>query len=466
MAKNPGSGEKEEAADATRKYNCEMKVRLTQIRDAMADSFWFVPAAMVIAAISAAPALVYLDYSLESNWLKERAWFWSGEADGARSMMGTIAGSLITVISIVFSMTITTLSQTATHFGPRVLRNFTSDRGVQITLGTFIATFVYCLLVMRTVRSAEESEFVPYIAVNLGFLMTLASLAVLIYFIDHVSKLIQAENLIAAVGRDFLEALPVLFPQQIGEAHDPEEDRPPTKIQWERAEKVCPPAAGYLQGVDEELLLRVASEHDAVIRLIRRPGEFVAPDAPVMEFLSPGTSGEVMRKKLDGAFVIGRHRTPHQDGLHPIQQLVEIAAHALSPGINEPFTAITCLDWLGACLRGVATNDEALALRRDGNHRLRVIANPLTFDEVVGVAFDQIRVSGGNNPDVMARLFQVVADVAPVLRRANDCQVLIRQTRIIGGEINRIANEADRDRITELQRRTMQALADSHPLAN
>lgn len=195
-----------------------------------------------------------------------------------------------------------------------------------------------------------------------------------------MSKLIQAENLIAAVGRDFLEALPVLFPEHIGEAHDPKEDQPPAVGQWERPEKVYPPEAGYLQGVADERLLRVATEHDLVIRLIRRPGEFVAPDAPLLEFLSPVTSGEELREKLDAAFVVGHHQTPHQDGLYSVQQLVEIAAHALSPGINEPFTAITCLDWLGTCLRGVASKDEALALRRDEKHRLRVksrILSPL-----------------------------------------------------------------------------------------
>ncbi|MEX1048705.1 MAG: DUF2254 domain-containing protein [Akkermansiaceae bacterium] len=443
-----------------------MKIRLVKIRDSLADSFWFVPTAMALGAIIAALVLVEVDGGSGVRWLRDFDWFWSGGPDGARAMMATIAGSLITVVSIVFSLTITTLSQTATHFGPRVLRNFTSDRGVQITLGTFLSTFVYCLLVMRTVRSADESDFVPYVAVNLGFLMTLASLAVLIYFIDHVAKSIQAENLIAVVGEDFLASLPVLFPKQIGAAHDPKEDRAPSVEKWKRAEKILTREAGYLQRIDDAQLLRLAAEHDLIVRLIRRPGEFLAPGATVMEYLPDRTSSGSLREQLGGTFAIGRHRTPHQDGLYPAQQLVEIAAHALSPGINEPFTALTCIDWLGACLRGVALSDEPAALRRDKDHRLRVIANPLIFGQVVEVAFDQIRICGGSNPDVVARLFQTIQSLAPDLRRRNDCQVLIRQIRIIGGEIGRISNKSDRDRVTEQQQQALHALAESQPLDN
>lgn len=435
-----------------------MKARLSKIRESMDDSFWFVPAVMGLAAVLGALSLIALDEWLGGDWLEDYSWLWSGGPDGARAMMATIAGSLITVISIVFSLTITTLAQTATHFGPRVLRNFTSDLGVQLTLGTFIATFIYCLLVMRTVRSVQEAEFVPYLTVNVGFLLTLASLAVLLYFIDHVAKSIQAENLIAEVGRDFQAALPVLFPKQVGEPHNPQEDRPPHAWEWKRATVIRSVKAGYLQRVDEKLLIRLAVENNLVIKLKQRPGDFFAIGTPMMEFLAGDGHDETLEEELSEAFVTGGHRTPEQDGTYPIQQLVEIAAHALSPGINEPFTAMTCLDWLGSCLCGVARSDEPAALRRDENHRLRVIAKPLTFEQITRVAFDQIRVSGGGNPAVMARLFQIITDLAPVVRRANDGQELIRQARIIGEEVGRISNSSDRERVAELQRKAIRAL--------
>jgi uncharacterized membrane protein len=447
-----------------------MKARLIKLRRKMAESFWFIPMVMVLLAVSAALSLVAADRSIGSKWLENHGWLWSGGPDGARTMMATIAGSLITVISIVFSLTITTLAQTATHFGPRVLRNFTSDTGVQITLGTFVSTFVYCLLVMRTVRSVEELSFVPYLAVNLGFLMTLASVAVLVYFIDHISKSIQADNLIAEVGRNFLESLPELFPRQVGDAHDPPNECPPRALDWQGAAVIHSAEAGYLQHIDAEALIQVAGKHDLVIKLIRRPGDFLTAGMPVMEFLpSDGSgghdgSGGAVEEELRGAMVMGGHRTAQQDGMYPVQQLVEIAARALSPGINDPFTAITCLDWLGACLSGAALSDEPVPWRHDENHRLRVIANPLTFEQLTRVAFDQIRISGGANPEIMARLFEIIAGLAKLVRRSNDREALIRQTRIIAGEIGRIGNEVDRDRVTELQGRALQALTEAQPL--
>ncbi len=214
-----------------------MKLRLLSLYDTLTDSFWFLPALMALLAGGAALGSVALDHKIGSEWVQDIGWVWSGGADGARGVLSVVAGSIMTVISIVFSLTITTLAQTSSHFGPRVLRNFTSDRGVQFTLGTFIATFVYCLLVLRTVRSVEESAFVPYLSVNMGVLLALASLAVLIFFIHRVSQSIQAENLIAEVGEDFQRSLSTLFPERIGQ---PQSDatspcQPPDESQWQNA---------------------------------------------------------------------------------------------------------------------------------------------------------------------------------------------------------------------------------------
>ena len=139
-----------------------MKLRLIKIRDSLADSFWFLPALMALLAAGLASGSVAIDEALGDGWMRNVSWVWAGGAEGARGVLSVVAGSVMTVVSIVFSLTLTTLAQTSSHFGPRVLRNFTSDRGVQFTLGTFIATFVYCLLVLRTVRSVEESAFVPH----------------------------------------------------------------------------------------------------------------------------------------------------------------------------------------------------------------------------------------------------------------------------------------------------------------
>ncbi|MGZ8916479.1 MAG: DUF2254 domain-containing protein, partial [Methylobacter sp.] len=236
-----------------------MKLQLIKIRDAAVDTFWFLPALMALLAAGAALATIAIDSAVGNAWLRDMSWVWLGGPEGARSVLSVIAGSIMTVVSIVFSLTVTTLAQTSSHFGPRVLRNFTADRGVQFTLGTFIATFIYCLLVLRTVRSVEDS-FVPYVSVNIGMLLALASMAVLIYFIHHISQNIQAENLIANVGEQFQKSLPVLFPERIGRPHsdNTRSEQLPDDSQWQAADIVLSAANGYVQAVGDEQLMQLA----------------------------------------------------------------------------------------------------------------------------------------------------------------------------------------------------------------
>ncbi|MGZ8188508.1 MAG: DUF2254 domain-containing protein, partial [Methylosarcina sp.] len=382
-----------------------MKLQLIKIQDNLADSFWFLPALISLLAIAAALGSVAIDQAIGNEWLQDMGWVWSGGAEGARAVLSIISGTIMTVVSIVFSLTLTTLAQTSSHFGPRVLRSFTSDRGVQVTLGTFIATFIYSLLVLRTVRtqqSIEASSFVPYFSVNVSILLALASLAVLIYFIHHVSQRIQAENLIAEVGMDFQNLLPNLFPEHFGQPQGNGKNalKQPEESQWQTAHLVVSPDTGYLQGIEEEQLMRLAKRYDLVMKLEKRPGDFVTSHSPLLRIVPSSRISYQIDHRLRACFSIGRHRTPHQDVLYVVQQLVEIAVHALSPGINEPFTALTCIDWLGASLRSMAERELPTSLRQDEEGRLRLIACRRNFEEMVHAAFDQIRLYGASNPDV------------------------------------------------------------------
>jgi uncharacterized membrane protein len=445
-----------------------MKLRLLSVYDALTDSFWFVPLLMALLAGGMALGSVAVDHAIGSAWVKDIGWVWSGGAEGARGVLSVVAGSVMTVVSIVFSLTVTTLAQTSSHYGPRVLRNFTSDRFVQFTLGTFVSTFVYCLLVLRTVRSDRESSFVPYLSVNLGVLFALASLAVLIFFIHHVSQSIQVETLIAKVGEDFQKSLPVLFPERIGQPQigQPQDDdaspcTPPEEEQWQTAQSVKSSGSGYLQRADDEQLLRLAKQHDLILKLEKRPGDFVAGGSPLVRGLPSSSVTASIEQRLRACFSLGRHRTPHQDALYMVQQLVEIAAHALSPGINEPFTAVACIDWLGASLRGVAEREIPSPLRQDENGHLRVLAPTLNFDEMARAAFDQIRIYGASNPDVMLCLLYTIADIAPDVRREGDRAVLVQHAQLIGADAMQIKNEADRQRVARCLEETLRALAQS-----
>jgi uncharacterized membrane protein len=437
-----------------------MKLQLIKIRDNLADSFWFLPALISLLAAAAALGSVAIDQAIGNEWLQDMGWVWSGGAEGARAVLSIISGTIMTVVSIVFSLTLTTLAQTSSHFGPRVLRSFTSDRGVQITLGTFIATFIYSLLVLRTVRtqqSIEASSFVPYFSVNVGILLALASLAVLIYFIHHVSQRIQAENLIAEVGMDFQNQLPNIFPEHFGQPQGNGKNalKQPDESQWQTAHLVVSPGTGYLQGIEEEQLMRLAKRYDLVMKLEKRPGDFVTSHSPLLRIVPSSRMSYQIDHRLRACFSIGRHRTPHQDVLYVVQQLVEIAVHALSPGINEPFTALTCIDWLGASLRSMAERELPTSLRQDDEGRLRLIACRRNFEEMVHAAFDQIRLYGASNPDVMMSLLRVIADIAPVLRSETDRLSLRRHAQLIGEDAACIVNETDRRRVLDGLQKTL-----------
>lgn len=403
---------------------------------------------MALVAIGLALGVVALDRELGNDWLSGYGWVYGGGADGARSVLSAIAGSVMTVVSIVFSLTISTLAQTSSHYGPRVLRNFTSDRRVQFTLGTFIATFVYCLLVLRTVRSVQESPFVPYLAVTLGVVLALASMAVLIFFIHFIAQSIQAENLIAEVGQDFEQELPRFFPEDVGASHGRRQTLEPGH--WQDARRVDATESGYLQRVDDDTLLRLAADHDLQCKLARTPGEFVAQDTPLLHLLPAESLSDDLTAKLQECFILGVHRTRHQDPLYSIQQLVEIAAHALSPGINEPFTALTCIDWLGASVRRVLRRELPASERYDKAGNLRVVAPAMTFERLWRTAFDQIRIYGADSPDILLALLGLIGGLAPDLRRPDENEFLQRYVEIIRADADKqIKNAVDTRRVTE-----------------
>ena len=325
---------------------------------------------------------------------------------------------------------------------------------MQFTLGIFIATFVYCLLVLRTVRSVEESGFVPFVSVNIGVLLALASLAVLIFFIHHVSQNIQAENLIAEVGQDFQRMLSTLFPERIGE--NGARTEAPGDDYWQHAQRLNSKEHGYLERVDDEALMRLAIKHDLQLKLEKRPGEFVSTDTLLALILPASHATDSIEEALFGCFSL-RNASNATSGCAILDSaVIEIAAHALSPGINEPFTALTCIDWLGGSLRGIVRRDLPSPGRLDQNGRLRVVANSLRFEEVVRAALDQIRLYGASNPDIMVSLLDTLAGLSSDLRRTADREVILRHVNLIGADAEQIKNEGDRERVT---RRSTKSIA-------
>ncbi|HUF91552.1 MAG TPA: DUF2254 domain-containing protein, partial [Candidatus Limnocylindria bacterium] len=328
--------------------------RLRNLCERLSTTFWFLPSWMTLAAVGLSFGAIAVDNRVQSKLFGESGYWWlyTGGAEGARTLLSTVAGSMITVVGIAFSMTIVSLQLASSQFGPRLLRNFMRDTGNQVVLGTFVATFMYCLLVLRTVRGKDGivDAFVPNVAVTVGVLLAACSVAVLIYFIHHIAAMIQADNVVAAVSAELDATIERLFPEPVGR---PAPTAPSADLPDDFDEQAAPvpaPRTGYLQTVNLDDLMALAREHDLVLRLAHHPGMFMLAGTPVAFAWPRARLDEQVARAAAKAFTIGAQRTPSQDVEFGIWQLVEIAVRALSPGINDPHTAIACVDRLGAAL--------------------------------------------------------------------------------------------------------------------
>jgi uncharacterized membrane protein len=342
---------------------------------------------------------------------------------------------MITIAGVVFSMTLVALSLASSQLGPRLLRSFMRDTTTQMVLGTFVATFLYCLLVLRTIRRAEETLFVPHLSVTLGVLLAVVSVGVLIYFIHHVSMSIQANEIVARVGKELIEEIEVLFPENIGRGAPRIPAEPPNADFLDRFEREARPIGstgdGYLQFIDGDALMALAMQEDVVIRVERRPGHYVVATRPLALVWPGNRVTDQLMDRVNCAFALGNQRTSGQDIEFAVNQLVEIAIRALSPGVNDPFTAMTCVDRLGSALCRLAQQDVPSPFRYDTQDQLRVITSVFTFPDVTDAAFNQIRQYGRTSTAVTIRLLETIVEVAGSVHRSEDRVALLRHAKMI-----------------------------------
>jgi uncharacterized membrane protein len=399
---------------------------------------------MAVGAVGVSVLMIQVDEALTPAFIGSLPWVYAGGPEGARAVLSTIAGSMITVAGVTFSITIVALTLASQQFGPRLLRGFLRDLGNQIVLGTFVSTFLYCLLVLRTVRGNDDAQFVPHLSVTLGVLLAMLSLGVLIFFIHHVSISIQASQIIANVAADLGSAVVRLFPDELGHADKRSTDVGALPDDRE-GQTVSATASGYVQAIDGDALLRLTAEHDVILRIEVPPGRFVHDGATLMRAWSKAALDTAFGERARAAFILGSGRTPTQDVQFFIAQLVELAVRALSPGINDPGTARMCLDRLGQMLCLMATRDMPAAARYGDDGRLRVMTSPLTFDDMAAAAFNEIRRYGRSSVSVTSHLLDVIRGVAGCVTREPDRRALLQHADGIMVDSQKAAfGEADR----------------------
>lgn len=434
-----------------------VRLHPSELLSRLNSSYWFVPFNVTLAGIALALVLLYLDTRLSPTL--------SGGAlgvlrpsspEGARALLSAVIGAMITAISVTFSVTIVALTVAAQHFGPRVLNNFVRQTSAQIVLGTFMATFGYSVLTLGAVRGTEASADVPALAVSGAVLLVMVSIGALIYYVHHISTTLQIGELSAAIVEDLRSALCRMErPASAGAAVDDVvvRDAPPG------AAVVLADESGYVQRIDYEAIAREAAARDAQVWIRREPGSFVLADSALALVHPAGACDDELAQAVRNASIVGRDRTVWQDAEFAVKQLVEIALRALSPGVNEPFTAITCIDRLTEGLAFVASVPEPAAAWCDEGGRARVFARAQAFSTLVHAAFDPIRIFAGRNPAIYARLLDGVAELGLLARKPEDQCLLRRQAESIRAAAEgAIGDPGDRGYVDTRYERTLYEL--------
>jgi uncharacterized membrane protein len=422
-----------------------MMTKLRHYLQQIRSSFWFVPAVIVLGAVVLAAVLIAVDATADLNVVERWPLLFGTGAAGARSLLGAVAGSMITVAGVVFSITLVALSLTSSQYTPRVIRIFMRDRFNQVVLGVFVGIFAYCLVVLRAIRGGDEGGFVPSLAVMAGLILAFVGIAFLIHFIHHIAMSIQASSIIATTARETIAAVDRLFPEEL----DGDEDEEADDSRWKSLMKqpwfdVPARRTGSIENVDTDALLDAARKCSTILRMERGIGEFVIEGAPIVSVIDPGGLDDETTAEINAAYVIGRQRMVETDAGFGIRQIVDIAMKALSPGINDTTTAVMCVDYLAAILVRLAARRIAVSHRLDRG-KLRVIARGPSFERLVAEAFDQIRQNAAGNVAIMSRMLDALQTVAGLTASPNRRRMLREHVQWIA-ELAERTIESPRDR--------------------
>jgi uncharacterized membrane protein len=436
--------------------------------EALRATFWFVPTVLVVVAVLVFIATFAIDVAAYYGHIHLPFWLQVGSANAGRDVLIAIAAAIITTVGVVFSITILALTLASQQFGPRMMRNFVRDVGNQFTLGIFVASFVYSVLALGSISSFPHPNFAPHLCVAVAELLLLLDLAVLIYFINHIAGSIQLPAVIAGIAHDLDVAIENEFP-------DPDEERDasaplsardvrarlqdPDKLLEAielRGGVVLAPTSGYLQFVGYAQLTKIARLLDATIRLDYRPGHFIVAGQPIARVFPRGAARQV-ELALAKTHVTGPHRTLMQDPVFAIDQLVEIAIRALSPAVNDTFTALTCLDWLSEGLCRLSQRELTGDIFRDEDGRIRLVGAGWSYERMISRAYSKIRQAAVGMPAVFIRMLDTIRVVANSTTSSLQRDALANQATMIMRSADRtVVEEND---LEDIRRRFDAAMA-------
>ena len=401
-------------------------------REALRTTLWLVPSTMILLAVVLFAITYRIDWKIATGDLSLPSWAVSGGSDASRQVLIGISAAMITVAGVVFSITILALQLASQQFGPRMLRNFIRDRGTQVSLGAFVATFTYSMLTLGSIAH-PSAGFVPHVSITVALVLTFGDLGVLIYFIHHVATSIQLTSVVAGIARDFRTTLRELSEEatstRVG-AVDAEPGIEEVRLRLEAGGQVPAQGSGFIQAVGHDRLVRIAAASDSVIQLLHRPGHFMAEGQPLAT-VWPAHAAEDVADALTREHIVGVSRTLTQDPGFAVDQLVEVAIRALSPAVNDTFTALNCIDWLGDCLCRTVRRPPPDGIYRDDAGTIRLIEKAITFERLVKGAYDKVRQAGQGMPAVLIRQLENLSKIAMALADDDAREVLVHHAEMI-----------------------------------
>jgi uncharacterized membrane protein len=409
------------------------RMSIVALWDRMRGSLWFVPSTMMTVAATLAFGMLWIDHRYSLDGAAEPfSWLYGGSPEGAREVLSSVASATITIAGVVFSITVVALTLASQQFGPRVLRNFMRDVGTQIVLGTFISIHLYCLIVLRSVRTPSSGGFVPHGSVALAITLAVTAAGVLVYFFHHLTASLRVSHIIREISADFECAIDRLYPDEAerGGLAAAEHSCEAWHRSWGRT-PISLGKSGYLLTVQTEALLAYAKQHDLVVALNCRPGDFIAARRIVAHLFARHPVNEDIVPQVKELFLLGDERTVVQDVAFPAQQLTEIALRALSPSTNDPATALACIDRLMAAFIRLAHRRCPSPYLYDDTGEMRVIAEPVPLSQIVNDTFGQIREYGRTSSAVTTGLLDAIVAIAPHVTTEDERQALARQARWI-----------------------------------
>lgn len=411
-------------------------------------TFWFLPALTICFAVFLSIALVSLDSAVaipQEGWIR---FFLVNSSDSARSILSTISGAMIGVAGTVFSVTLVALTLASSQFGPRLIKNFMYVRLNQVVLGAYVSTYLYCLLVLNAVSDNDGYSFIPSISILVAILAAVTNIVLLIVFIHQIAVSIQADRVISDISGFIAKQVETLFPEKMGEEIADEENMDASAILSGYPQRVSikSPKSGYLQYMDGGVLMKLVVKHDSLLQLHHRPGSFLVKGSEVGLLYSNSAWEEKTLESLTDQFIIGETRSTQQDLEFSFHQMVEVAARALSPGVNDPYTAMACIDHLSATMCYLAEAQFPSKYRFDEEGHLRVITDILTFEGILDVAFNQIRQFSGGSPAVIIRMMEALTTLQGFTQTESHKKAVIKHAEMVlrmGQETIKEKNDID-----------------------